>query len=252
MSGRREHDGPRKLAARLLDLVYPPRCGVCGERTTHGDTLCAGCAADLPRLRPPFCGSCGEAFEGRIEGHFTCPNCSGVRFSFEFARPALVRDDRTLDLIHRLKYGREIHLARGLGRVAREAFDDSRFGPALAEGWPLVPVPLHRSRLRERQFNQAEEIARILAPLVGLPLALLLRRTRRTDTQTALGRRQRMENLKGAFAPVRGGMRGTGEKKPGAVLVDDVLTTGSTVHECAKTLRRAGFRRVFVITVMRG
>ena len=164
----------------------------------------------------------------------------------------MVRDERTLDLIHRLKYNRELHLAEGLGRLAHEALEDPRFAPALAGGWPLVPVPLHRTRIRERHFNQAEEIARVLAGLTGLPLQRMLRRVRGTETQTALGRRQRMENLKGAFAPARSFLRGNAALPAGAVLVDDVLTTGSTVHECAKTLRKAGVRRVFVVTVMRG
>lgn len=252
MSGRWGHERVRHLAGRLLDLLYPPLCGLCELRLERGETLCDDCAADLPRLRAPFCQSCGEGFDGRIDDEFTCPNCCGVRFSFEFARPALVRDERTLDLIHRLKYQRQLHLARGLGRLAAEAFRDPRFAAALAGGWPLVPVPIHRSRLRERHFNQAEEIAREVSLHTGLPLEPLLRRTRHTTTQTTLGRRQRMANLRGAISLTRDGIRRAAGKPPGAVLVDDVLTTGSTVHECAKTLRRAGFRKVCVVTVMRG
>ena len=106
--------------------------------------------------------------------------------------------------------------------------------------------------MRERHYNQAEEIAIALSPLIGLPVMPLLCRTRGTDTQTALGRRQRMENLKGAFAPTRLGQKRAKENPQGVVLVDDVLTTGSTMHECAKTLRKAGYRRVFAVTVMRG
>jgi ComF family protein len=123
---------------------------------------------------------------------------------------------------------------------------------ALADQWPLVPVPLHRKRLQHRHFNQAEEICRVLALRTGLPQIKALKRIRATEHQTRLSRTQRMENLRGAFAMTRAGRRQIGKSPAGVVLVDDVFTTGSTVGECAKILRRAGFQRVAVITVMRG
>lgn len=236
----------------MLDLLYPPACGVCGAGLSHGEALCTDCDADLPRLAEPFCRSCGEMFQGHIDGPFSCPNCSDLSFSFEFARPAMLRDDRTLDLIHRLKYGREIHLANELGRLGHESFGDPRLTPALGGSWPLVPVPLHRKRLRHRHFNQAEEISMVLSKLSGLPVLKALSRIRETATQTQLSRKQRMENLRGAFEVTRHGREWIERQPQGAVLVDDVLTTGSTVNECAKTLRRAGFQQVFVVTVMRG
>lgn len=244
--------GWRGRASRVLDLVYPPECALCGVHLHDGKALCDPCRGDLPRLTEPFCQVCGEAFDGRIRGPFSCPNCSDLSFAFEFARPAMIRDERTLDLVHRLKYSREIHLARELGSLATEALLDPRFEPALRNGWALVPVPLHRSRLRRRHFNQAAEIARVLSARSGLPLIDALHRTRRTDTQTMLSRKQRMDNLRGAFALNRRGDRWISKKPAGALLVDDVLTTGSTVHECAKTLRKAGLRNIAVITVMRG
>ena len=242
----------RKWLAGLLDGLYPPSCAVCGVPLRHGRALCDDCDRDLPRLAAPFCQSCGEMFPGKIDGPFACPNCHELSFAFEFARPAMVRDERTLDLIHRLKYGRQIHLAGELGRLAREAFADPRLAPALDGSWPLVPVPLHRMRLQHRHFNQAGEIARVLAAATGLPVLKALRRTRRTDTQTRLSRKQRMDNLRGAFAITRQGRRWIESSPHGVVLIDDVLTTGSTVNECAKTLKHAGFQRIFVVTVMRG
>ena len=235
-----------------LDLLYPPVCALCNARLTRGRGLCDACDAALPRLAAPFCQTCGEMFSGQIAGAFACPNCRDLQFAFEFARPAMVRDDQTLELIHRLKYQRDISLATELGRLASEAFADPRLAPALAGCWPMVPVPLHRRRLQYRHFNQAEEIARELARHTGLPILRALRRIRRTDTQTRLTRKQRMANLRGAFAVTRQGRRWIEATAGGAVLIDDVFTTGSTVHECADTLRRAGFRKVVVVTVMRG
>ena len=160
-------------------------------------------------------------------------------------------DSRTRELIHDLKYHRGTHLARDLARLAVSAFDDDqRLQPALNESWPLVPVPLHWQRLRVRHFNQADEIARALSEITHLPVVRALKRIRSTSTQTRLSRHQRQKNLHGAFALTR---KGTAlEKAPGVVLIDDVFTTGSTVHECARVLRKSGIQKVIVVTVMRG
>ncbi len=244
--------GWRKWLGRALDLLYPPLCAVCRVDLSDGRSLCEACDADLPRLVEPFCETCGETFPGQIEGPFACPNCRHLKFAFEFARPATSRDERILDMIHRLKYSREIHLAKDLGRLAAESFADPRLAPALAGKWPLVPVPLHRKRFQHRHFNQAEEISRVLARHTGLPVLKALRRIRATGHQTALTRAQRLENLRGAFAITQLGLRQIEESTAGAILVDDVLTTGSTVDECAKILRRAGYQKIAVVTVMRG
>ena len=244
----------RKLANCLLDIVYTPQCALCGEVLRDGRSLCDSCDRDLPRLSKPYCETCGEPFQGRIEGPFQCPNCGDLDFSFDFARPVLMRDERTRQLIHQLKYGRAIHLAAELGRLAAEAFDDERLGPALHANWPLVPVPLHRTRLQHRNFNQAAEIARIVAKHTALPVLAALKRIRRTDTQALLGRKARLHNLRGAFALTSAGRRHLASAATGAgvILIDDVLTTGSTVEACAATLRHAGFKSVLVVTVMRG
>lgn len=242
----------RRCCGRLFELAYPPRCETCGVGLDGGRCLCSACDGALPRLRAPFCQRCGEPFEGAIDGPFDCPNCGKLRFSFEFARPAMRWDEGTRELIHRLKYHRAIHLAAELGRLAAESFADPRFADALAGRWPLVPVPLHRQRLLDRHFNQAAEIARATGALVGLPVTNALRRVRRTDTQTRLTRKERLRNLSGAFALSAAGRRQLARESAGVIVVDDVLTTGSTVEACAATLRKAGFKRVQVLTVMRG
>jgi len=243
-------------ATEFLDWVYPPVCALCEGGLSGGMALCESCAGSLPRIAPPFCDVCGEHFQGQIDGSFDCPNCMGLSFHFEFARAAMDRSDGMLELVHRLKYGREIHLAGDLGRLACGAFSsDKRLAVALGEKWPLVPVPLHRLRQMDRLFNQAEEISRAVSLETGLSVLRLLKRVRKTETQTRLSRRQRMENLKGAFAiRKRWGMKNpvASLEAPGVILVDDVFTTGSTVDACAKVLRKAGVGRVAVLTVMRG
>lgn len=233
--------------SQVLDWIYPGICLGCGRVIDGGRSLCDGCAAAVPGLRAPFCDVCGEMFDGLIEGSFACPNCRGQRFAFEFARPGVPRSERAMELIHDLKYGRRLDFGLEIGVLAARAFDDPRLWMPLAERWPLVPVPLHRQRRHWRQFNQAREIAEHLGRRVGLPVRDGLKRVRATETQTRLTRRQRQNNLRGAFE-TREDFGGT----PGAIVVDDVFTTGSTVHECAKVLRRAGVQKVIVVTAMRG
>jgi len=231
----------------LLDALYPGVCELCGESVDAGGSLCGPCGEGLPRLAEPFCEVCGEGFDGRIDASIECLNCRGRRFAFEFARPALRRSEGAMRLVREFKYGRRLELGRELGRLAADAFADPRLEQARSGGWPLVPVPLHRRREAWRQFNQAGEIARELGRVLGLPCRDELRRVRATVTQTRLSRRERQRNLRGAFRLARGDRPG-----PGAVLVDDVFTTGSTVDECARVLRSGGIQKVVVVTAMRG
>lgn len=157
-----------------------------------------------------------------------------------------------MDLMHRLKYNRRAYLARELGRIAAEALDDSRFAKAVEHGWPIVPVPLHRLRYYKRGFNQAGEIARAMSATCGLTVCHALKRISATQTQTALHRKERFANLKGAFALTRAGRRLVESGVGGVILLDDVLTTGSTLGTCARVLRKAGCKRVFAIAVVRG
>jgi ComF family protein len=230
-----------------LDLVYPAFCRSCGESISGGQALCETCRDAVPSLQRPFCDTCGEAFDGAIDATFSCGNCRQQKFHFEFARPGVPRSKRAMELIQELKYARQLHLAGEVARLAQRAFQDPRLAPALEGKWCLVPVPLHRRRLRWRQFNQAKEIALPLGKSLGLPVRGLLKRIRPTVTQTRLNRRQRQQNLKGAFQ-ARGDLAGM----PGVVLIDDVLTTGSTVNECSRVLRGAGVQKVVVVTAMRG
>jgi ComF family protein len=154
------------------------------------------------------------------------------------------------ELIHILKYEQVRPAANVLGRMLAEAVEDLR--PLFAGKPVMMPVPLHTRKLRQRGFNQAELIARVAARLMPtesrLPLDPdVLQRCRETQSQIGLSRHQRRENMRGAFGVVKP------EKIVGReiLLVDDVFTTGTTVSECARVLRRAGASKVFVATVAR-
>lgn len=242
----------RRLVTATLDLLYPPACELCARPLRGNRWLCEECRDTLPRLTPPFCQRCAEPIEGAVEGTVCCPNCRRLEFAFQFARPALRNHPDTRQLVHDLKYHRRIHLAAELGRLAAEAFEDPRLATALSERWPLVPVPLHRSRQHRRQFNQATEIARTVAGISGLPVIRALRRTRDTGTQTRLSRTRRLANLQGAFRLSLAGRRLIRTQPAGVIVFDDVFTTGATTHECARLLCRAGIQKVVVVTAMRG
>jgi competence protein ComFC len=173
-------------------------------------------------------------------------NCGDRELAFDFATAAYRSRGVVRDLIHQFKYRRQMHLRHLLSRMLGEGFRDVR----LAEAPPdlIVPVPLHATRKREREFNQAEVLARLVGARLKIPVADVLRRRRYTFTQTNFHREERFDNLAGAFVL----HRGFDVRDRRIALVDDVLTTGSTADACARVLREAGAAAVVVITVARG
>lgn len=235
-----------------LDFIYPTQCELCHTPLDHGSYLCDTCNSTLPRIIEPFCSHCGEMFEGNISDSFTCPNCTDLNYDFAFCRPVLPSSDPARQLIHSLKYGHSIHLAADLARIASEAFTDPRLHEALTSRWTIVPVPLHWIRQQTRHYNQSAEIARHLARILDLPYCDALKRIRATTTQTALSRRQRLKNLKGAFTLSSSGKKWGLTAPTGVILIDDVFTTGATSQECSSILRKNGIENRVVVTVMRG
>jgi len=150
------------------------------------------------------------------------------------------------EMLHRLKYGREMWLAKSLSCLLAEGIQDER----ITSSWPdaIVPVPLHPKRLREREFNQAEILAEGLSQATGLPVCRALARRRYTITQTSLDRQARRQNLRDAFVL----SKNADVTDLDLLLVDDVLTTGATVDACAAALVAGGASRVRALTVARG
>lgn len=218
---------------------------MCLRETAAGQHLCAGCAAEAPRVEEPFCQQCSHPFEGALTGPFRCANCAGRSFHFGCAVARFRRRGVVKDFIHRFKYRGHFHLRHPIADWLEEGLLDARLHAPSVEA--LVPVPLHITRLREREFNQAEVLARLLAGRTRLKLLPCLQRVRYTATQTRLNREARMENLRGAFA-----LRQNADVRDRhLLLIDNVLTTGSTVEECSRVLRHAGAASVRVLTAAR-
>ena len=241
------------LPSSLPTLVFPRHCPACGS--AHGpdadlgsDTLCSDCAERSRPITPPFCNCCGEPFDGEIATEsFRCSHCASREFAFDFAIAGYKADGPAREIIHRFKYGKELHLARVAANMLAEALEDERIASANLP-WSLVPVPLHWIRRYRRGFNQAEELCRYLHKLSGYPVNKALRRIRNTPRQVSLNRKARLENLRDAFSLKKNHSSIRGNS---ILLVDDVFTTGSTAHECARVLKEGGAERVIVVTMAR-
>ena len=219
----------------ILNLLFPVSCVLCGAQVLERrwGAACPACWSKLSPVKPPCCPQCGLP-AAAIEG--PCGPCRLGEHAFDFARSALLFNDAFREIIHHLKYSERVSLAPPLGALLRECLQREPFQSEV-----VIPVPLHRSRERQRGFNQAELLASSLNRHVN---NRILRRKKRTPSQTGLSRVRRTLNLAGAFE-VRG-------KVPDCVMVvDDVYTTGATLNEIARTLKRAGAKRVEVLTVAR-
>ncbi len=237
MSGPMVDEGPWR---RWLARLWPGRCLLCGGRGAGGRDLCSDCARALP-ANPVCCPRCGLPLPA------PAPACGGcIRTPPAFAWTlAPYRYAFPLDrLLSRFKYSGDLAAGRLLGQLLGDALAvAARLGD---RDVVAVPVPLARDRLVERGYNQALELARPLARRLEVPLAIDgLARTRPTPRQAGLSARERRRNLRGAFiaSPAVRGQR--------VLLVDDVMTTGSTLGECARVLRRAGAVEVGVVVVAR-
>jgi len=231
-----------------LNFLYPAVCQICGrERAGAAEGYVGGqCWSALRFVTAPFCDRCGVPYQGDINHPFRCANCEGLDFGFRYARSAVVVTPLILQVIHRYKYNRALWFEPFLADLL-----ERQAAPALGrEQWDLiVPVPLHPRKEREREFNQAERLAQRLSQATRIPVnGRLLRRVAPTRTQTLLTRRERLANVRAAFA-MRPGAALEGRR---LVLIDDVMTTGATTGACAAVLRAAGAAEVCVWTVARG
>jgi ComF family protein len=235
----------KNLALTLLDFFLPRLCVFCGAGLdpTAPVAVCPDCAAQTEWVAGPLCPCCGRVFTLREGADHLCSECQTHPPPFARARAGVLYDEEGPSgrAIKGFKYGRRLDMLPVLLHWLHAPWCRE-----LAEAADLVlPVPLHPRRLRERGFNQALLLAQGLAP--AKLKRDLLRRVRHTKPQAGLNPKERGENVKGAFALTHPSL----VAGKNLLLVDDVLTTGATVRECAKVLLKAGAARVDIITVAR-
>jgi ComF family protein len=227
-------------------MLYPPVCTICAASVEAGEYLCAACNDKTMRIVPPFCEVCSEPFDGAITAAFTCANCAHRQIHFDAAVAVYRSRGIVRHVIHDFKYNHRIHLRRLVACWLMEALDDVRLRGRHFD--VIVPVPLHPARERERGFNQAALLANLLRAKMSIESKPLLDRIRYTTTQTAFDRVERMENLRNAFRL----RKNADVRHLRVLLIDDVLTTGSTLSECARVLKEGGAISVHAATAARG
>jgi len=235
----------RATGRLALDAVLPPRCIACGDIVGAGTALCGACWPGLELIAAPQCARCGLPFAFDQGPDALCGGCAANPPAFDRARQALRYNDLSARLIVGFKRADRSHLLPAFAAWLQRAA-----GPMLEEADMICCVPLHRSRLLARRFNQSALMATALGRLGGRPVAVdLLERRRATPSQGGLSRNQRFDNLRGAIGvrPHRAALC-DGRR---ILLVDDVYTTGATVEACARALRRGGAAAVDVVTLAR-
>lgn len=231
----------KNTGERLLTMLYPSRCVFC-DRVIEGLEYgcCSLCRADI--IREPICKSCGKQLQDRSREF--CDDCSRLEHEFIEGR-ALYTYDEVKDSIYRLKYDNRreyaVYYGKMLGKYYGKWLKDKRVQA-------IIPVPLHKSRLRKRGYNQALLLAETIGRYLDIPVRTdIIQRVKNTKPLKLLGLVQRRDNLKKAFKLCCNDV-----KLKAVVIIDDIFTTGSTVDEISAVLKKAGVGEVYFLTVAIG
>ena len=219
----------------IQDYLLPPTCLLCGNKGFKSHDLCYCCYQRLLRNKRS-CYRCAEIFESNVSTPSLCGHCISTPPAFDETYAPFVYQAEIRHLVTKLKFGGHTKNARLLGLLLADHLKQSAQLPEL-----IIPVPLYKTRYRERGFNQALEIGRTVAKELNIPLDITsCQRTHDTPHQIGLTALQRRKNLEKAFTLIKP------IKAQHVAILDDVMTTGSTVHELASLLKKAGVERVDV------
>lgn len=235
----------RQIGSALLDALYPPVCLGCDAPVATTDTLCPSCFRKLRAITAPMCPVLGLPFEVSLGPNALSAEAIADPPPFDRARSAVVYNEVARALVGKLKYGDRPELARFCARLMAQAGHELWGKDAV-----LVPVPLHRTRQFSRRYNQATELARALSKLTGLPVdPVLVIRKKNTRPQVGLSGDARHRNIAGAFAPHQNAIERLRGRR--AIIIDDVITTGSTVKAVTRALKSGGADRLDVVSFAR-
>ena len=237
----------RRLISGLIDIVYPKRCLACKNKlgaSSIDNLICTGCWGDIKRNIPPFCHSCGRHLEKANFSKNICAHCIKKSLHFDRAFSPCIYTGVIKELIHEFKYKSKDYLGFPLSRFMIEFIREYNLPIGYLDF--IVPIPLHKTRLREREFNQAEILSNYISrEFKKEVLTDALWRLRYTKTQTDLEMDKRLLNVKDSFSV--NNLKSI--KGKNLLIVDDVLTTGATASCAAQSLKDAGANVVFVLTL---
>ena len=239
--------------SKFIDIIYPPRCPICREficdtpmeDKTKDAPFCESCFSDFKKIYPPLCPICCRPFVSQVEENHLCEECLRKKPFYEATAAPYLYEGSLMTAIHKYKYGPKSFLGDYLGPLLAH-FAEKWF--ATSNKFLAIPVPLHPKRLRHRGFNQSLLLARHVVDRLQCELDFLsLRRVRYTLPQTGLGKVARRKNVRGAFHLKDPEI----VKGKTVLLVDDVATTGNTLNECSRVLKKAGCKEIFCLVLAR-
>lgn len=232
---------------KFLDKLYEVEdfllganaCICCGKECDSDNDyrLCSRCLKEIPFTQDKFCLRCGEILTGNYDFCYRCKDCE---YDFDYARSVMAYTDKTSPIIMRFKYNGRKNYAKPLAYLLKDYFAKSDL---IADALTFVPMPVKREK--ERGYNQGKELCIKFSELTGVPMIDCLIRIKENVKQADLNAKQRAENIKGSFAVIDK----TLVKNKEFLIIDDVMTTGATASECAKTLIKAGAKNVQVLTI---
>ena len=237
----------RSLLIGLKDLIYPNYCLACKNKIgqkIREDFICESCQQKIQINKPPFCFYCGRTLDENNREKNTCSECLGVKFDYDRAFSPCKYNGTIKKMIHEFKYSGRDYLGKNLGKIMNNFIKEYNLPVFLMDF--IIPIPLHNTRLRQREFNQAQILSEHIAREFNkkmLPKVLI--RTKATKTQTELSHKERALNIENSFSITNPQLI----KDKNLLLIDDVLTTGSTLNEAAKSLKAAGAKMVLVMTL---
>ena len=228
-----------------VDTVLPPRCFVTGEIVSQQGMVSPEFWQKLEFIHKPFCKTCGLPFEfDDMDDDSLCGACLQETPKFNTARAALVYNDAARDMLLRFKYGDKLHAAVTFANWLQQSAPDVILNSDL-----IVPVPLHWRRMLFRRYNQSALLAHALSKTSDRPVCHALKRRRFTGPQKGLNRKERIKNVRMSFAINPKNVDSVKDKN--VILIDDVMTSGATINECAKVLKRYGANNVQALSVAR-
>ena len=230
---------------RALSIVYPTQCLLCAAQVDQEGGLCSACWRETPFINGLACDACGAPLPGFDKGRAHCDDCLITPRPWDSGRAAFLYEGNGRRIVLALKHGDRTDLAKPAARWLQHAGRD-----ILREDTLLVPVPVHWSRLLSRRYNQAAEISRALSKITGLPACQdALLRTKRTSVQNGMSVAQRQTNMSGAITANTKRFHQLEGRR--ICLIDDVMTSGSTLTACTTAAYDAGADQVFVMVLAR-